>query len=583
MRGLRVAVVPGVLVGVIGATALFQNLTGADLRIDTLLMFDRVWGQGATTARGRMGLPASTSFTLLGIAFSLSPAPEYVRRVAPILALLVIGITWLSLIGYLFNAAPLFTMPLLTAIALQTSLMLFCVAIGIIVASSAHEPMRTYVEESSAGRLARQSVPFIVVLPIALALLALQGLRAQLFDESMGTALLVLMLTSLLLFLLWRGVSETRAGEAALREQDRRKDEFLATLAHELRNPLAPVSNALTLLKRSGDPKVFATTREIMERQIGHMVRLIDDLLDISRISSGKLELRPQAVDAVSVVRDAVDACRPICERNQHQLSVEVPSAPVRLRADPVRLAQIFSNLISNATKFTPPGGNIRVTLETRRGRMVFAVTDDGIGIPPDKLGHIFELFAQVDSTLERRHDGLGIGLTLAKRMAELHGGTINAYSDGPGRGSTFSVSLPGASEGTDLEAETLLEKPREHLRVLVVDDNHDTAESLAMLLRMNGTEIHTAHDGEQAVDAALELKPDAILLDIGLPKMNGYQACREIRSRLNGHKVLILALTGYGQEEDKSRSLEAGFDGHLVKPVDHAELDRLLATVRPG
>ena len=380
-----------------------------------------------------------------------------------------------------------------------------------------------------------------------------------------------------------RAVGDARSSEAALHDADRRKDEFLATLAHELRNPLAPVSNALALLKRSDDPKVLEPTRQIMERQLGHMARLIDDLLDISRISSGKIELQWQEVDAVTVVRDAVEASRPICERNQHRLSVEVPSVPVRLHADPVRLAQIFSNLISNASKFTPAGGHIRVTLEMRDDRMLLSVTDNGIGIPRDKLQQIFEMFAQVDSSIERKHDGLGIGLTLAKRMAELHGGTIEARSEGPGKGSTFTVSIPSAVPGAELHHTTPIARPRERLRILVVDDNRDTAESPAMLLRMNGTEIHTAHDGEHAVDAAVALEPDAILLDIGLPKMNGYQACREIRERLNGRKVLILALTGYGQDKDRNKSLEAGFDGHLVKPVDHAELDRILATVRPG
>ncbi len=581
---LRRAAIPfGALCALIGATVLFQHASAMTLGIDTLFMFHREWGQTSTMAPGRMGPPAGTSFTMLGIAFCLSSAGPAVRRFAPLLALIVAGITLLSLIGYLYGASALFTVPGVTAIALQTSGMVFSLALGLIAATPQHEPARTIADESAAGRLARRSLPFIVALPIALAFLELQGQRAGWYEPRMGTALLVLMLTTLLIVVLWRGVREVRRREALLREEDRRKDEFLATLAHELRNPLAPVSNALQLLKRSKDPQIFARTLEIMERQMSHMVRLIDDLLDISRITSGKLDLRMQELDAVAVVRHAVEAIRPMSEPGRHELVVEVPSSPVPARADPVRLAQIFTNLLSNAVKFTPAGGRICATLEARGGELQFSVTDSGIGLPRDKLDHIFELFAQVDSSLERSHGGLGIGLTLAQRMAALHGGKIEAYSDGPGTGSTFVARMPIALDS--VEALPAVERAGEpgRLRILVVDDHRDTAESLAMLLRQNGTEIHTAHDGEEAVEAAATLRPDAILLDIGLPKLNGYEACRQIRARLNGHKVLILALTGWGQEEDRRKSEEAGFDGHLVKPVDHAELDRLLAGVRAG
>lgn len=577
------ALAPGVLAGLIGASALFQIATGIALGIDTLLLFGREWGNSTTVAPGRMGPPAGTSFTLLGIAFALAAAPARIRRLAPMLALIVVGITLLSLIGYLFGASPLFTMPGLTAIALQTSMMLFALALGVIAATPEHEPMRTLGENSAAGRLTLQSLPFVFVLPIALAFIGLYGQQAGWYDPSMGTALLVLMLTTLLLMVLWRGVTEVRKREALLREADRRKDEFLATLAHELRNPLAPVSNALTLLRRSKDPQVFARTLEIMERQMSHMVRLIDDLLDISRITNGKLELRVENVDAAGIVRHVVDTCRPMCEANRLKLVVDLPAAAVPMRGDPIRLAQVVTNLVSNASKFTPAGGEIHVGLESCDGEVVFTVTDSGIGLPRDKLDQIFELFAQVDASLERSQGGLGIGLTLAKRMAELHGGSIEARSDGLGKGSMFVVRIPNTLDPSESLPLVRIGTEPGKLRVLVVDDHHDTAESLAMLLRQNGTEIHTVHDGEQAVEAAVNLRPDAILLDIGLPKLNGYEACRQIRERLNGHKVLILALTGWGQDEDRRKSVEAGFDGHLVKPVDHVELDRLLAAVRVG
>ncbi len=579
----RAALPFGALCGLIGATVLYQHVTGWDLGIDTILLFDRPWGHASTVSPGRMGPPAAVSFTLLGLAFCLSATQTRARRYAPLLALVVGAITLLSLIGYIFGVNALFTVPDLTAIALQTSMMVFTLALGLVSATPQHEPMRTIADESAAGRLARRSLPFIIALPIALAFVELQGQRAGLYDAHMGTALLVLMLTTLLIVVLWRGVREVRKREALLREEDRRKDEFLATLAHELRNPLAPVSNSLILLRRSRDPAVFSRTLDIMDRQMSHMVRLIDDLLDISRITSGKLELRMQNLDAVGVVRHAIEAIRPMCEASRHELNVDVPPPPVPARADPVRLAQIFTNLLSNAAKFTPAGGRLHVTLEARGGELLFSVTDSGIGLPRDKLDHIFELFAQVDSSLERSHGGLGIGLTLAQRMAALHGGKIEARSDGLGTGSTFVARMPIALDSAD--ALPAVERGVEpgKLRILVVDDHRDTAESLAMLLRRDGTEIHTAHDGEQAVEAAATLRPDAILLDIGLPKMNGYEACRRIRQRLNGSKVLILALTGWGQEEDRRKSEEAGFDGHLVKPVDHAELDRLLAGVRAG
>ncbi len=317
----------------------------------------------------------------------------------------------------------------------------------------------------------------------------------------------------------------------------------------------------------------------MMERQVGHMVRLIDDLLDVSRISSGKLELRVQEEDGAAIVRHSMEAVRAMCERGGHALTVSLPPGPIPVRADAVRLAQVFTNLLSNAIKFTPPSGRIRVDAEVRGGDFLFAVTDEGIGIPPDQLEHIFEMFAQVDLSLERSQAGLGIGLTLARRIAELHGGTIEVRSDGPGTGSTFVVRLPivlasaaappsGAARGQGAGK----------LRVLVVDDNRDSAESLALLLSLDGAESHTAYDGESGVASAVKLRPDAVLLDIGLPKLNGYDACREIRRQLDGHRVSIIALTGWGQEDDRRKSADAGFDGHLVKPVDHAELGRLLA-----
>jgi PAS domain S-box-containing protein len=375
--------------------------------------------------------------------------------------------------------------------------------------------------------------------------------------------------------------------EAALRENDRRKDEFLATLAHELRNPLAPIRNSLALMRQPGaSPSEVAEARDIMERQLGLMVRLIDDLLDLSRITRGTLELRRHRVELGSIIQQAIETVRPLVECASHHLQVNLPSRPVYVDGDPMRLAQVFSNLLNNACKFTPHGGHIRLQAEVEGAEVVVAVGDDGMGIPPDKVQTIFEMFAQLDRTLERSQGGLGIGLTIVKRIVDMHGGSIQVHSDGPGRGTTFHVRLPVLVEGAPppTPGRDEVEPGRAAgRRILVVDDNRDSADSLAMLLRLEGNEAHVAHDGIEAVDAAARLRPDLILLDLGLPRMNGYSVCQRIRHEPWGREVTIVALTGWGQEEDRRRSTEAGFDGHLVKPVDHGELMRILAEGEAG
>jgi len=374
-----------------------------------------------------------------------------------------------------------------------------------------------------------------------------------------------------------------------LEEQDRRKDEFLATLAHELRNPLAPIRNALAILKHAqDDPEELGRTREMMERQLAHMVRLIDDLLDVSRISRGKLELRRGPVELAAVLRQAIETCRPMLEQAGHELTVTLPPEPVFLNADAFRLSQVFGNLLSNACKFMAPGGRIWLTAERQGSDAVVVVKDTGIGIPPDKIESIFEMFSQVDKTLERSQAGLGIGLTLSQRLVELHGGSIEARSAGLGQGSELVVRLPGvvekpqpqppATSAEESADEPANEPATRRRRILVVDDNLDSAESLATLLTLKGNEAHTAGDGQQAVEAAARLRPDVILLDIGMPNMNGYEACRRIRQQPGGDDVVIIALTGWGQDEDRRRSTEAGFDEHWVKPLDPAVLLKLLA-----
>lgn len=366
-----------------------------------------------------------------------------------------------------------------------------------------------------------------------------------------------------------------------LRDADRRKDEFLATLAHELRNPLAPLRNMLEVMKRSsGDDALVMQARDTMERQLKQLVRLVDDLLDISRISQNRLDLRFDSVDLAAVIQQAVEATRPLLEQSEHQLHISVPNEPFYVRADGVRLTQVLSNLLNNACKYTDPKGTIWLTAEKDGTDAVLSVRDTGVGIAADRLNDVFGMFEQIDPSLERSQGGLGIGLTLVKRIVELHGGTIVAASEGPGHGSRFVVRLPGVVQ-TATKEQRNSEAPPPHLRrrrVLIVDDNVDSAKSLAMLLEMSGHEVHLAHDGQQAIELAEQIRPDVVLLDIGLPKLNGYDACRHIRQQAWGRDVILVAVTGWGHEDDRNKSRNAGFNHHLVKPVDLGMMMKLMS-----
>jgi signal transduction histidine kinase/DNA-binding response OmpR family regulator len=367
-----------------------------------------------------------------------------------------------------------------------------------------------------------------------------------------------------------------------LRNADRRKDEFLATLAHELRNPLAPIRNALHIMQLAeDDAAAIDQARTMMERQLKQMVRLIDDLLDVSRITRGKLDLRKERVELSAVIGNAVDTTRPLIEAAGHSLTVSLPPHPVYLDADPMRLAQVFSNLLNNAAKYTERGGHLWLTATQGGSDIVITVRDTGIGIPADALSAVFEMFAQVDRSLEKAQGGLGIGLTLVKRLVELHGGTVEARSDGPGKGSEFIARLPivpSRKSPRKLQSDGARIQPHMSCRVLVADDNRDAAESMSMLLRMMGNEVRTVHDGLQAVEEASAFRPDVVLLDIGMPRLNGYDVARAIRAQRWGAGMLLVALTGWGQDDDKRRADEAGFDQHFTKPVNPAALERLIS-----
>jgi PAS domain S-box-containing protein len=413
-------------------------------------------------------------------------------------------------------------------------------------------------------------------------------------------------------------ITERKMAEQALRDSDQRKSEFLAMLAHELRNPLAPILASIDILRRArtvdgterqrgpanGDRAAGTSDSappvdhalDVLQRQVRQLVRLVDDLLDAGRISRGKIDLRTERVELSSVVYHVVDAVRPISEARRQELTVALPAVPVYLDADPTRLAQLVGNLLNNACKFTERGGHIWLTVEReggaeadyadgapprRRSHVAIRVRDTGIGIAADQLEHVFDMFAQVDKALERSLSGLGIGLTLVKTLAEMHGGTVEVSSDGVGRGSEFVVRLPLALDSEPLTPSVpeAAAAPAAPLRVLIVDDNRDSADTLAMLLTATGHETFVAHDGLAAVERAATLDPDAILLDIGLPLLNGYEAAQQIRQQQGPRRrPLLVAVTGWSQDEDRRRSTEAGFDAHVVKPVDTAVLDRLLA-----
>ncbi len=410
------------------------------------------------------------------------------------------------------------------------------------------------------------------------------------------------------LAVLFKDITESRQAEAALRDSeerlrktaddlaraDRRKDEFLAMLAHELRGPLAPLSNMLQLLKRNeGDQEMLRLAGQTMERQLRQLVRLVDDLLDVNRINRNRLELRKERVELAAIISQAVEGCRPLADGFQHQLSVSLPPEPIYLDADPVRLVQVFSNLVNNACKYTEQSGRITVDAERQGETVVVRVSDSGLGIPADKLNGIFELFAQVERSIDRAQGGLGIGLALVRRLVEMHHGTVEAFSGGPGQGSEFVVRLPvlaesmaaappGSTAGAaaaEAESPAVAAGARHH-RILVVDDNHDAADSLAMLLKGSGHDVRMAYDGVAALAAAGEFRPDVILLDLGLPGLSGFEVARRIRTEPWGGPMRLIALSGWGQEEDIRRTRDAGFNAHMIKPPDFTALLNLLSTL---
>ena len=377
--------------------------------------------------------------------------------------------------------------------------------------------------------------------------------------------------------LIFRDVTSRRQAEQALRDADRRKDEFLALLAHELRNPLAPIGNALQILEMAnGDKDAAEDARRMMHRQFEHLVRLVDDLLDVSRIARGKIELRLERTSLGAILERAVEAARPLINSRKHELTLEVPSDPLELYVDPVRLAQVVTNLLTNAAKYMEEGGYIVLSARTEGDDLVLSVRDTGIGIPAEMLPKVFDMFMQVEQGRTRSHGGLGIGLTLVRSMVQMHGGQVEARSDGPGQGSEFIIRLPRGQAPED-EAESVLTRISGEVQprnILLVDDNVDAAGTLAALLRARQHEVTIAFSGPAALERVEEMQPDVVILDLGMPGMDGCQVAERLRTRDGGEALVLVALTGWGGVEDRQRTTAAGFDYHLVKPARLEELE---------
>lgn len=376
---------------------------------------------------------------------------------------------------------------------------------------------------------------------------------------------------------------QTREQAEALSDLHRRKDEFLAMLSHELRNPMSAIFNALHVLRleEAGNP-IQQRAKRVIERQVGQLAHLVDDLLEVSRVITGGIQLHQEQLEMRGIVDRAVESVRPLIDRHRHELSVSLPAEPIWLQGDPTRLEQVVVNLLNNAAKYTDDGGQIRLSLQQEGREAVLRVRDNGIGVTTELLPRIFDLFTQADRTLDRSQGGLGIGLSLVQRLVELHGGRVEAQSAGLGQGSEFIVRLPALTEAIEasVSVEALKPHSQSSSRVLVVDDNLDAADMLAMMLQMFGHEVRAVYSGQAALETVIEYQPDVVLLDIGLPEMNGYEVAWHLRQQPQTKDVWLIAITGYGQETDRQRSQEAGFDHHLVKPVEPQKLQYLLATL---
>lgn len=592
----------GAVVLALGIGTLFQHISGIDLKFDELVI-RHSWGIKAAVAPGRMGPPASTCFALIGIALLLLRTSPRARRAVPVLGLLVGAISMLSLIGYLLGAQPLFSLAGWTGIAFQTASILFALGLALVASVPNTEPAWTFSQNTAAGVLARRSLPLVILLCFGLGLLRVQAQNAGWVDTAMGTAVLVLtqiMLFSLLLWWCVRAVASRERKQkiaeaererllqtehelrAAAEEANRLKDEFLAIMSHELRNPLNVILGYSELLVRNDEvsrSKELSRTADAIKRNAIAQSKLIRDLLDVSRLRSGKLDLNKETVSMNIVAKNAIDTVRSDAESKNIAIEVRAFDDALFVEGDPVRLEQILWNLLNNAVKFTPRGGKITVRLAKQDGHAVVAVEDTGEGIDPSFLPHAFEMFRQARAVTNRAQSGMGIGLAVVQQLVELHGGSVDAESQGPSKGATFTIKVPLTVEPrTEVASAPDKAQGLDDLAVLVVDDSKDTIDMLEHLLKLRGARVTATTSGEEALRMLADRRFDVVLSDISMPGMDGFEFLRKIRQLPGRADVPVLALTGFGRPEDIERADAAGFLSHITKPFDLEALVEKLA-----
>jgi signal transduction histidine kinase len=603
---LAAAALLGIFVALVGAATAFENAAGVNLGLDTLLLFDRAWGTAGTTAPGRMGLPASSSWAVLGSGIAAAAfRGSTARRWAAHLALIPAGIALLSLIGYLYGANELYSIPGRTAIALQTATFVLATAAALILAIPESAPMRVFGDPSAAGIATRRLLPFVIVVPIVTGELRLLGEQLGWYDTAFGVALHTMAEIALLLIVLWwtglaiaRQARERQLAEAARErlltlEQEARqeaerqatiRDEFLATLSHELRTPLNAVLGWSHILRTDlNNPERARHAIDVIERNARLQTQLISDLLDMSRILSGKMRLHVQPVDLPAIIAAAVEAVQPAADARGVRVQQIIEPLPQVVHGDPGRLQQVAWNLLSNAVKFTQRGGRVQVVLARVSSHVELRVSDTGEGIAPEFLPLLFERFRQADASAARAHGGLGLGLALVKQLVQLHGGQVKAESDGLGRGATFTVELPLAIVHPSVEQDRAHPlAPDSHriegelpslsgLHVLVVDDEPDALRMVERVLGDRGARVTSASDTGAALELAAGTRFDVIVSDIGMPHHDGYELIKELRSR--GLTAPAIALTAFARAEDRTKALSSGYQSHIAKPVEPAEL----------
>ena len=570
----------------VGALTLSEHLAGIDLQIDQLLATEPE-GAEATTSPNRMGPPASTANLLLGIALLLRDSRSARRRnVSQVLAFLTCVIALLPLMGYAFGFSQFYAISRYTGIALITAVALLTLAVAIQAGRPDAGLVALLCRRDEVGVFARRMLPAAVLLPFGIGWLLARLLGVGLVDGPYAISAMTLVLMIVLAGVIWRTGTQlvlsldARAAteralsesERTLREADHQKTEFLATLSHELRNPLAPIRFAVELLQ--GPPPAAERARQTIERQLRHLTRLIDELLDLTRISRNKLELHVRPSELRQMVTDALDAVSGDVRSARHEVEIDLPAQPIWLNVDPDRVVQMLVNLLTNATRYSDPEGKIVIGTTVDHAAVTIYVRDTGHGIAPADLERVFERFVQVG---KGAHGGLGIGLALVKALAELHGGAVEARSEGPGRGSEFRVRLPRAS-APEVHVTPEPAPPLPPCRILVVDDNRDAADLLGRLLTASGHRVLVAYDGDEALRQAIPFNPQVGLLDIGMSGMDGYQLAARLRREPQMSDLFLVAITGWGQEEDRRRALSAGFDAHLTKPADPEQITSLLA-----